>query len=73
MKTGRNLAVSKLAAYAEDPVAFVKAGGGAYNAKAARLGTAAHARIGAGPNKALFIIGMVILIAALIYLKIIPV
>ncbi len=73
MSTGKNLAVSKLAAYAEDPVAFVKVGGGAYNAKAARMGTAAHARIGAGPNKALFIIGLVILIAALLYFKIIPV
>jgi hypothetical protein len=73
MKFGRSLAVSKLAAYAEDPVAFVKAGGGAYNAKAARLGTAAHARVGAGPNKALFIIGMIALIAALIYFKILPV
>jgi hypothetical protein len=73
MSKAKNLAVSKLAAYAEDPVAFVKAGGGAYNVKAARMGTAAHARIGAGPNKALFIIGLVIVIAALLYFKIITV
>jgi hypothetical protein len=73
MRSSRNLAVSKLAAYAEDPVAYVKAGGGAYNAAAARRGTAAHNKIGAGPSKALFIFGLVALIAVLIYLEIIPV
>lgn len=73
MSTGRNLAVSKLAAYAEEPDAYVKAGGGAYNAAAARRGTAAHNKIGAGPSKALFIFGVIALLAALIYLKIIPV
>lgn len=72
MSRSSNVAVSKLAAYAEDPAKFVGAAGGAYNPQLAKAGTAAHKRIGAGPSKVAFIIGVAALIAALVYFKVIP-
>lgn len=66
-----NLAVSKLAAYAEDPAAFIKVDGKAYNPKLAREGTRAHQRIGASPSKGAFIMGVLLVIVALVYFKVI--
>lgn len=73
MRTSSNVAVSKIAAYAEDPDKFVSAGGGAYNPHLTRMGTAAHGRIGAGPSKAKFVIALVVIIAALLYFKVIKI
>lgn len=63
-----NIGVSKIAAYAEAPDDFIRAGGKAYNAKATAYGTKAHQSIGRGPNKIAFVIGSALLIAALFYL-----
>lgn len=73
MKRGSNVAVSKIAAYAEDPSKFVGAAGGAYNKRLASLGTAAHARIGAGPSKAAFVVAVVAVVAALLYFKVVTI
>lgn len=73
IRRSSNLAVTKLAAYAEDPSAFIKAGGMPYNAKAAREGTKAHQRIGASPNKFRFILVVAAIIAALLYFDVIKV
>ncbi|MCK1788716.1 hypothetical protein [Pseudomonas violetae] len=71
MSRGSNVAVSKIAAYAEDPTKFVGAAGGAYNPRLARMGTAAHNRIGAGPNTAMFVVAVIAIIAALLYFNVI--
>lgn len=71
MRRSSNVAVSKIAAYAEDPRKFVGAGGGAYNHRLAKMGTAAHSSIGAGPRKGVFIVIVVVAIAALLYFKVI--
>lgn len=71
MRRSTNVAVSQIAAYAEDPRKFVGAGGGAYNNRLAKMGTAAHSRIGAGPSKGMFITLVILAIAALLYFKVI--
>ncbi len=71
MRRSTNVAVSKIAAYAEDPRKFIGSGGGAYNQRLAKMGTAAHSRIGAGPSKAVFAAIVLLAIAALLYLKVI--
>lgn len=71
MSPSSNVAVSKIAAYAEDPTKFVGAVGGAYNPRLARMGTTAHNRIGAGPNMALFVVAVAAVLAALLYFKVI--
>ncbi|MGP0171107.1 hypothetical protein ACSVIJ_04415 [Pseudomonas sp. NCHU5208] len=73
IQRGSNLAVTKLASYAEDPAAFIKAGGKPYNAKAAREGTKAHQRIGASPSKLRFILLVAAILGALLYLGVIKV
>jgi len=70
-KAKSNVSVSNLAQYAEDPTAFIKAGGKAYNESAAAAGTKAHQRIGMGPSKAKFLIATGLLLAALVYLRVI--
>lgn len=57
----RNLAVSKIAAYAEDPSKFIAAKGMPYNALAARIGTASHNRIGRQSLKPIIVVIVVIL------------
>lgn len=71
MRKGSNVAVSKIAAYAEDPTKFVGADGGAYNPHLAKLGTAAHGRVGAGPNAVAFVVAVLLIIAALVYFKVV--
>lgn len=71
MSKKHSVAVSRIAAYAEDPVKFVRARGGAYNPKLARAGTDAHRRIGAGPNKTWFVIAVIAVLAALRYFQVI--
>lgn len=71
MRRSTNVAVSKIAAYAEDPRKFVGAGGGAYNPRLAKMGTAAHSRIGAGPSKGVFVAIVLAAISALLYFKVI--
>lgn len=71
MTNPKTLSVSKLAFYAEDPVRFSAARGGSYNVTAAKMGTKAHARIGRGPSKLLFVLAVSALIAALVYFKIV--
>lgn len=73
MTKPKTLSVSKLAFYAEDPVRFSAARGGAYNATSAKLGTKAHERIGRGPSVLLFILSVSAIIAALIYFKIVQI
>ncbi|MBM5458995.1 hypothetical protein H8F21_15615 [Pseudomonas sp. P66] len=73
MKRESNVAVSKIAAYAEDPGKFVSSAGGAYNPKLARMGTAAHSRIGSGPNKAAFVVAVLVIVSTLLYFKIIEI
>ena len=70
MKTSRNLSVSNLAFYAEDPQKFASSRGSSYNASAAELGTQAHERIGRGPSKLAFILILLAVIGALFYFKI---
>jgi len=47
-KPKRNIAVSKLASYAEDPVRFCKLRGGVASRKAVRVGDQAHYDAGVG-------------------------
>lgn len=72
MPTEANIAVSKIAAYAESPDDYIRAGGKAYNAKATRYGNRAHETIGKAPSKLAFLIGAGLLIAALIYFEVLP-
>lgn len=69
MSTRDSIGVSKLAFYAEDPVAYSKAGGQPYNAKAARMGERSHNAIGKLPSKVLFFLVTVAVIAAYLYLR----
>ena len=72
MPTEAIIAVSKIAAYAESPDDYIRAGGKAYNAKATRYGNRAHETIGKAPSKLAFLIGAGLLIAALIYFEVLP-
>lgn len=66
MAARKSLAASKLAAYAEDPKAFIRAKGMPYNPKSAAAGTLAHAKLGAAPKfKTVMIVAVII---AVIYL-----
>jgi len=73
MRRSSNVAVSKIAAYAEDPKKFVRSDGGAYNPELARMGTTAHRRIGRGPSKAAFVVTVLLVVAALLYFGIIEI
>jgi len=72
-KDSSRLSVSKLAEYAEDPAAFIKADGKPYNKQAAAAGIKAHKRVGAGPSKMKFLIGTAILLAILIHFGVIKI
>ncbi|HHH9441274.1 TPA: hypothetical protein ACP32N_003211 [Pseudomonas aeruginosa] len=72
MPSEANISVTKLAAYAESPDDFIRAGGNAYNLKATKLGNREHARIGRAPSKLAFAIAAALFLATMYYFRVIP-
>ncbi|HGN1512348.1 MULTISPECIES: hypothetical protein [Pseudomonas] len=72
MASESSISVTKIAAYAESPDDFIRAGGKAYNLKATQYGNRAHARIGRAPSMLVFAIAAVLIIAALLYFRVFP-